>query len=105
MNERLKELRKKLNLSQEAFGRKLGVTGAGISKIESGDRNLTDQMILSICRAYDVNEEWLRYGENPIFIKANEEEEILALFKRIITKLDKDELKKVKEFLELFLKK
>lgn len=67
MNERLKAIRKELSLSQEAFGKKLGVTGAGISKIESGDRSLTEQMILAICREFNVREEWLRDGTGEMF--------------------------------------
>lgn len=74
MNDRLKSLRKKLSLSQEAFGKKLGVTGAGISKIESGDRNLTEQMLLAICREFNVREEWLRTGSGEMFLDFTEDE-------------------------------
>lgn len=67
INNRIFELRKKLELSQEKFGEKLGVTGPGISKIESGDRGVTEQMIMAICRVFYVNEEWLRTGEGEPF--------------------------------------
>lgn len=68
MNERLKNLRKNiLKLSQEAFGNRLGVTGAGISKIESGERALTEQMAKSICREFNVDYLWLTTGEGEIF--------------------------------------
>lgn len=74
MNERLKAIRKKLSLSQEAFGKKLGVTGAGISRIESGVRSLTEQMILAICREFNVREEWLRNGSGEMFLDFTEDE-------------------------------
>ena len=74
MNERLKLIRRELSLSQEAFGKKLGVTGAGISKIESGDRNLTEQMILAICREFNVREEWLRNDNGEMFLDFTEDE-------------------------------
>ena len=74
MNERLKYIRKKLSLSQDAFGKKLGITGAGISKIESGDRNLTEQMILAVCREFNVNEDWLRNGNGEMFLDLTEDE-------------------------------
>lgn len=74
MNERLKTVRKKLSLSQEAFGKRLGVTGAGISKIESGDRGITEQMILAICREFNINEEWLRNGKGDMFLDFTEDE-------------------------------
>ncbi len=77
MNERLKQLRKSLSLSQEAFGSKLGVTGPAVSKIESGDRSLTEQMALSIIREFNVNEEWLRTGEGEMFRPISQEDEFM----------------------------
>lgn len=68
MNERLKKLRKKLNLTMEDFGGRLGVKKNTISQIESGKNNLTEQMIKAICREFSVNEEWLRNGYGDMFI-------------------------------------
>lgn len=65
--ERIKILRKTLKLSQDAFGKKLGITGGGISKIENGERSLTEQMALSICREFRVNYYWLMNGEGSMF--------------------------------------
>lgn len=67
MNTRLKQLRKELKLSQEVFGKRLGITGGGISKLEKGERNITEQMILSICREFRVNYFWLTEGKGEIF--------------------------------------
>ncbi len=67
MNTRVKLLRNKLNMSQSAFGKKLGVTAAGISKIENGKRGLTEHMLLMICREFNINENWLKNGEGEIF--------------------------------------
>ncbi len=76
MNNRIKELRKNLSLSQTEFGKKLGVTNATISRIENKKRNITEQMILSICQEFNVNENWLRTGEGEMFNKTSEENEI-----------------------------
>lgn len=65
--ERIKELRKILGLSQDAFGKKLGVTGTAVSRIEKGERALTEQMALSICREFRVNYFWLTEGKGEIF--------------------------------------
>lgn len=46
MNERLKTIRKFLSLSQESFGNRLGVTGTAISRIEIGNRAVTEQMVI-----------------------------------------------------------
>ena len=67
IGERIKELRKSLGLTLEEFGKKLGVGKSAISNIENGSRNLTDQMALSICREFNVREEWLRYGTGDMF--------------------------------------
>lgn len=65
--ERVKRIRKELNLTLEKFGEKLGVTKTAISKIEKNERNLTDQMTISICREYNVNYDWLISEEGDPF--------------------------------------
>lgn len=65
VNERVKEIRKSNNLTMDKFGERIGVTKAAISKIEKGERGVTDQMIKSICREFGYNEEWLRNGIEP----------------------------------------
>lgn len=66
--ERVRALRKDLSLTLEKFGGALGVGKTAISKIENDERNLTDQMILSIYREYNVSEEWLRDGTGEMFV-------------------------------------
>lgn len=68
MNERIKELRKCLKLSQEEFGKLLGITKSGVSDIESGRRNVTDQHIIML-KTHNVNEQWLRNGTGTMFIE------------------------------------
>lgn len=66
-SERVKEIRKTLDLTMEKFGEKLGVGKTAISNIESGNRNLTEQMSKAICREYNVNYDYLMYGEGEMF--------------------------------------
>lgn len=65
--ERIKVIRKELGLTLEKFGEKLGVTKTTISRIEKGVNNLTDQMARSICREYNVDYDYLMYGEGEMF--------------------------------------
>lgn len=65
--ERIKAIRKELGLTLEKFGEKLGVTKTTISRIEKGVNNLTDQMTRSICREYNVDYDYLMYGEGDMF--------------------------------------
>ena len=74
--ERVKEIRTALSLTLEKFGENLGVGKTAISKIEKNERSLTDQMAKSICRDYNVNENWLRTGEGDMFIKMTRNDEI-----------------------------
>lgn len=71
MNERLKQLRKTLKLNQVDFGAKLSLTGSAISRYESGVNAMADNIVLLICREFDVNEEWLRYGTGSMFSQKN----------------------------------
>ena len=66
INDRFKELRKALGLSQEEFGNKIGLSKSGISNIESGTRNVTDKHIKLVCSEFPVNEEWLKTGEGEM---------------------------------------
>lgn len=70
MNERLKDLRNSLSLSQEEFGERVGIKSrAHISLLENGTRNLTDRVISDICREFNVNEDWFRYGQGDMFVR------------------------------------
>ncbi|ODR35632.1 transcriptional regulator [Eisenbergiella tayi] len=64
MGERLHYLREEeLDISQEEFGNRIGVSRFSISNYESGKRSLTARVITDICREFGVNEVWLRTGE------------------------------------------
>lgn len=65
--ERVNQIRKTLGLTLEKFGEKLGVQKSSISKIEKDRVALSDQMAKSICREYNVNYDYLMYGEGEMF--------------------------------------
>ena len=67
LNERLKKLRKTLDMTQQAFADKLGVKRNTVGQWECGVNPLTDQTVVSICREFNVNENWLRTGEGDMF--------------------------------------
>lgn len=75
MNERIKELRSVLGLSAEKFGSRIGVTRSAISKMELGVSGVSEQSILSICREFGVNEEWLRTGNGSMFEEISRQEQ------------------------------
>lgn len=67
MNLRIKKVRKALDLTQQSFAERIGLKQNSIALIESGKRNISDQAVLSICREFDVREEWLRTGNGEMF--------------------------------------
>lgn len=98
MNERLKQLRKELKMNQEDFGNKLGVSNTAISKLEKGERNITEQMMLSICRVYRVNYYWLKDGVGDMFIGTPQ-----TVIEEIAEEYDLDDIDKkiLEKYLEL----
>lgn len=76
MNERIKELRKTLGLTLEKFGEHIGLKKSAMSLIENGKNNITEQVFKSICREFNVNEEWLRTGEGDMFLELDRHKEI-----------------------------
>lgn len=66
INNRIKILRKKNNLTLEKFGERIGVKKSTISNIENSRFGVTEQMIKSICREFKINEFWLRNGTGDI---------------------------------------
>lgn len=74
--ERVKQIRKIKGMTLEKFGEKVGVTKQTVSRIENGVNALTEQMLLSICREFDVNEDWLRNGEGEMFKERSPSEEV-----------------------------
>ncbi len=67
MDKRLKKLRKELDLTQSAFADRIGMKQNTIATYEMGRSVPSDQAIRSICREFDVNEEWLRNGTGEMF--------------------------------------
>ncbi|MBQ3513475.1 MAG: helix-turn-helix transcriptional regulator [Lachnospiraceae bacterium] len=84
MNERVKELRTALGLSAEKFGERVGVTRSAISRIENGVVNITEQMQKSICREFNVNEEWLRNGAGEMFNILSQDEELAYIVGQVL---------------------
>lgn len=89
MNRRIKELRKTLGLTLEKFGERVGVTKVAISNIEKGNRSVTDQMFKSICREFNVSEEWLRTGNGSMFNELSKKEQITKIVENALSGSDK----------------
>lgn len=73
LHERIKELRKNyLHMSQTDFGERLGVSRSVINNIERNVLARPDQklsLMKLICSEFNVNEEWLLNGTEPMFVQ------------------------------------
>lgn len=76
MNERIKELRLKLGLSQDEFGRRLGVTRGAITNIELNKVEPKPLFIDLMCREFNVSETWLRTGDGEMFVSRSRSDAI-----------------------------
>lgn len=91
--ERLKEVRKSIGLTLEKFGNRIGVGKTAISKLEHDQCSITDQMRKSICREYNVNEEWLVNGTGEMFSEIDREDQIMRWAASVL-KEDSDSFRK-----------
>lgn len=85
MCERIKILRKTLKLTQQAFAETLGLSRDTIANVEGGRIEIKDIFILSICREFNVNENWLRTGEGEMFIELSRDEQIAEFVGRTLS--------------------
>lgn len=113
--ERVREIRKVLNMTMEQFGEKIGVTKATISNIENGNRNATEHMTKSICREFNVSYSWLTDGDGEMFLESDDD--ILETIDRIMigenefhknlfktfARLDEDELLALERIIDKFI--
>lgn len=88
MNERIKELRLTLNLTQDAFAKRLGIKRNTVGNYETGNRVPSDQSIFSICREFNVNEEWLRNGTGEMFNDLSQDEELAYIVGQALPQAD-----------------
>ena len=82
LGERIKKVRRSLDLTQREFGERISIKQNSVAQIEMG-RNTSDQTISSICREFNVNETWLRTGEGDPFIQQSCDDELTQVFSAI----------------------
>lgn len=71
MKDRIKQLRRILNLTQDSFGSRISVKGNTVAQWESGRNDPPSVAISFICKEYNVNENWLRYGTGDMFTSSD----------------------------------
>lgn len=93
MNERLKKLRKELDMTQQEFADRIGIKRNSLANYETGRNTPIDAIIVSICREFNVNENWLRTGEGEMFVEMSYDDEIAQFVGQVMGEED-DSFKK-----------
>lgn len=77
INERIRYLRKnELHMTQDDFASRIDLSRSNLGNIEIGRIAVTERVISSICRAFNVSEDWIKTGSGDPFIPMTREEEI-----------------------------
>jgi transcriptional regulator with XRE-family HTH domain len=65
--------------NKSAFARKINITPAYAAQLYKMERIPSDRTISDICRIFDIQEDWLRHGLEPMRAAKSKEEEIAEL--------------------------
>ena len=93
IGQRVKQLRKHLEMSQTECGSNINLKQAAVGMIENSRRQPTDRVIADICRVYGVSENWLRTGEGSMIEEKTVNEELATWAGKMIS-CDDDDFKK-----------
>ena len=88
--ERIKEIRKKLNMSQVEFSEKILISKTLCGDIEIGKKNVNDRIIFIVSQKFNVNEDWLRTGNGNMFNDLNPDirkKKLISIFNQLDTSL------------------
>jgi transcriptional regulator with XRE-family HTH domain len=67
INERLKQVRTALKLSQRDFSKGIYTAQSVYARMETGENKVNNRVIALVCYTYGVNEDFLREGKPPLF--------------------------------------
>ena len=102
MNERIKELRKELRLTQREFADELKISRGNIGAYEVGKNAPSDAVVSLICKTFNVNEDWLRSGAGNMFLELPEEDEEAAYVSELLEDVDNDLFILIKEVMHTY---
>lgn len=93
LNERIKKLRKALDLTQQEFSDKLSIKRNTVATYETGKSNPSDAAVVLICKTFNVNETWLRTGEGgdaAMFVQRTKDDELSSFMNELMAEESSD---------------
>lgn len=79
MHTRISKIVAESGLTKTEFAKRIGISQPFLSQLCSGIKIPSDRTISDICRIFDIREDWLRYGQEPMRAIKSKEEEIAEL--------------------------
>lgn len=103
VNQRFKQVRQALELSQEKFAKALSISKGYVAGIELEHNKVNDRMIKLICITFNVSRHWLKTGEGDMFEKDSNQLADLAsaTFKELKPEYQEYILKQIDQLLEI----
>lgn len=103
VNQRIKQAREALNLSQIQFSRVISLSSGYLAGVETERRKVNGRIIKLICSSFDVNENWLKLGEGEMFAQEPDKAftKLVSLYKELDPKFQKYILKQIDLLLEM----
>jgi transcriptional regulator with XRE-family HTH domain len=104
INDRLKQARLALKLSQRAFSKGIFLKSGGYyGDIETHRNEVNDRVIELVCGVYGVNKAWLKTGEGAMFDRKidGQLEEMTVLFNQLNTHFKGYVLAQIKQLIKL----
>ena len=104
MHNRIRAVRKALNLSQREFGESLGVSRDVISNIEYGRVPPKEPFLIHLCQQCRVNRHWLDTGEGDMFEGDTPQDavgELIHIFNRLCPDFQSYAFDQIKKLAEL----
>lgn len=69
MSDRVKEVRNSKGMSQAEFSKMLGIGQSTLAMMEVSKRKISERHIKTICSICNIEEQWLRTGEGPMYVE------------------------------------
>lgn len=103
INNRVKEVRQSMELSQAKFAQKIGFSQSAIKDVEIGKCKVTDRLILAMNKYLGINEEWLRTGNGSMYAQTDKKDAVEQALNILMAKynMDKFEIAMMKNYLEM----
>ena len=101
INERFREVREYLNLSQDEFATKANRTRSEIKNIEYNKTSPKEEVIKAVCAAHNINRKFLELGEEPKTLP--EPDDDTAYINELLTAVDDPVVDIIKAFMSVYV--